>query len=125
MIGGSAGNLICDGDTFPIHNDADLQKAPSVEKESLGTSGESVDKVVKKDEEISGIDVAVDIARNEDLENLSRRNRPFSIAVEYPGGTVLKCKGKIALEGHNSQDEKQTVTVAPFNREEGWTIFAG
>jgi hypothetical protein len=125
MIGGSSGNIVIDGITYPVHADADLTKLPKFETEYVATSGESVEKRTRKDESIEAIDVAVNPLQNEQLENQSYSRAGLPCAVEFPDGSIYKCKGRVKLEGYTSQDQKQTVTITPTSWEDGWTLFAG
>lgn len=122
-ISGSIEKLVLDGETFAVHADADVNKLPGAEHDSLPTSGQSVEKKETKSPNIEGVVVAASPKENDSLEALAGSKTPFPMSITWADGITHRGVGGIKHNGWSNQENRSTIDLVPDVATDGWTAF--
>lgn len=118
---GTIKKLVIDGTPYDVFGDAKASFVPSAyEVEGQATTGNTMFKMTKRVQVISGIDIAATPAQKESLASVSESLTDVTLAITLADGSVYRGSGRIKFDKWETETNKATIDLIPKS---DWTPF--
>lgn len=122
-VSGSIRKFMYGGITYDVAADSNLEFIPSIfEKENIATSGDNMTKLLRRSQDVTGIDLIITAQAKEILQAQADLLVDAPVTVELASGNTYTTVAQVNFETWSTEENRATVSVLPRNGTKPWAL---
>ena len=122
-VSGSIRKFMYGGITYDVAADSNLEFIPSIfEKENIATSGDNMTKLLRRSQDVTGIDLIITAQAKEILQAQADLLVDAPVTVELASGNTYTTVAQINFETWSTEENRATVSILPRNGTKPWAL---